>query len=124
MYMGEEQVYIQGDFSFIKNDDLRKVFINAYNNESTTKDDLINDWAKNKIKKINDECLKNWAITFSEDDVLEEYNEMKDVIFSERLNKFIKNNPVTITQGDITQGEKNTIDVPIIQNEKKGGKRK
>ena len=124
MYMGEEQVYIQGDFSFIKNDDLRKVFINAYNNESTTKDDLINDWAKNKIKKINDECLKNWANTFSEDDVLEEYNEMKDVIFSERLNKFIKNNPVTITQGDITQGEKNTIDVPIIQNEKKGGKRK
>lgn len=91
---------MENQFEFIQNDDLRKVFINAYNNESTTNYDPINDWAKNKIKKINDECWTNFVENFNEEKLLEEYNEMN-------------NEPITIRDGE--------INVPI---RKSGGKRK
>jgi hypothetical protein len=102
---------MEHQFDFIKNGELKNVFINAYKNDLTnTTDDDINVWAKNKIKKINDECLKKCENAFDEEMVLEEYNEMKN-----NLN----NEPVTITNDF-----KNKINVPIVQFSQSAGKRK
>ena len=102
---------MEDQFKFIKNDKLKKVFINAYNDDSTTINDPINDWAKNKIKEINDECLKKCENTFNEKKLLEEYNdELKKVSF-----KYVKesdNNDEPIYIQD------NNVIVPV------GGKRK
>jgi hypothetical protein len=102
---------MEDQFKFIENEELKKVFINAYNNDSTTINDPINDWAKNKIKEINDECLKKCENTFNEKKLLEEYNdELKKVSF-----KYVKesdNNDEPIYIQD------NNVIVPV------GGKRK
>jgi len=97
---------MEDQFKFIENEELKKVFINAYNNDSTTINDPINDWAKNKIKKINDECLKNWANTFDENKLLEEYNdELKKVSFKYVIKSdnnepiYIQDNKVTVSVG-------------------------
>jgi hypothetical protein len=102
---------MEDQFKFIENEELKKVFINAYKNDSTTINDPINDWAKNKIKEINDECLKKYENTFNEKKLLEEYNdELKKVSF-----KYVKesdNNDEPIYIQD------NNVIVPV------GGKRK
>lgn len=108
---------MEHQFDFIKNDELKNVFINAYKNDLTnTNDDDINVWAKNKINKINEECLKNWANTFDEETLLEEYDTIKNDLMEKKLIQFSKDHPITITRG-----EKNTINVPILAS---GGKRK
>ena len=104
--MEDNQVYVQGDFSFIKNDNLRTLFEKSYlnDNETMSKDSKRYFWAKEKIDEKTDNCWKNFVDTFDEDALLEEYNKMKNNMNIE---------PITIIDG--------IIDVPI---QKTGGKRK
>jgi hypothetical protein len=114
--MEDNQVYVQGDFSFIKNDDLRTLFEKSYENDNETisKDPQKYFWARGKIDEITDDCWRSFVDTFDENKVLEEYkynyNKMKNNM---------NNEPVTITNDF-----KNKINVPIVPFSQSAGKRK
>lgn len=103
--MEEKQVYVQGDFSFIKNDDLRKLFEKSYQNDNEIKKNNVDmySWAREKIDEKTDNCWKSFVDTFDEEKLLEEYNKMN-------------NEPITIIDGK--------INVPIVPFTQSGGKRK
>jgi hypothetical protein len=106
--MEDNQVYLQGDFSFIKNDDLRKLFEKSYvnDNETKTNNSDMYSWARKKIDEKTDDCWKTFVDTFDEIKLLEEYNgELKKVRFeydtkSENDGQiYIKDNKVTVSVG-------------------------
>ena len=78
--MEEKQVYVQGDFSFIKNNDLKKLFEKSYqnDNEIISTDSDMYFWAKEKIDEKTDDCWKSFVKEFNENNVLEEYNKLKN----------------------------------------------
>jgi hypothetical protein len=112
--MEDNQVYVQGDFRFIKNDDLRKLFEKSYvnDNETKTNNSDMYSWARKKIDEKTDNCWKTFVDTFDEDALLEEYNDKPENSNFTYVN-VSKKEPIRRNDGEI-----------IIPIEKKGGKRK
>ena len=112
--MENNQVYLQGNFSFIKNNDLRTLFENSYvnDNETMSKDSERYFWEKKKIDEKTDDCWKNFVDTFDEDALLEEYNGKSENPNFTYVN-VSKKEPIRRVDGEI-----------IIPLEKNGGKRK
>jgi hypothetical protein len=103
--MEDNQVYVQGDFSFIKNDDLRKLFEKSYvnDNETKTNNSDMYSWARKKIDEITDDCWRSFVDTFDENKVLEEYNGKSEKLSFEYDKKsdndgqiYIQDNKVTV----------------------------
>jgi len=112
--MEDNQVYVQGDFRFIKNDDLRKLFEKSYvnDNENKTNNSDMYSWARKKIDEKKDDCWKNFVDTFDEDALLKEYNGKSENPNFTYVNVSEKE-PIRRVDGEI-----------IIPLEKNGGKRK
>lgn len=117
--MEEKQVYVQGDFSFIKNDDLRMLFEKSYqnDNEIISTDSDMYFWAKEKIDEKTDDCWKSFVDSFDEDALVKEYNDKSGKLSFEYDKKNDNDGQIYI------QDKKVTIPVGGKRKSRKSGKK-
>lgn len=117
--MAEKQVYVQGDFRFIKNDDLRNLFEKSYQNDDkiiSTDSDMY-FWAKEKIDEKTDDCWKSFVDSFDEDALVKEYNDKSGKLSFEYDKKNDNDGQIYI------QDKKVTIPVGGKRKSRKSGKK-